>query len=226
MLAACTPAQRSTHPGQPSPTVESSKISFADSTSLGMILREQGDGFSSKEPVLFGQRLVNYRSNPIRIVNMELVADPGLTATYVGHSTCERGCPGAVPLNHPSAQQMLRTSIDGLYPIDVEPRSLVRTLVFKLELKGATGISELLARCELYMTTVVLTLEDGSEVEVGHGSGKVVGVRLVPPLPAAGSHCDSGNDRSQATEESGGLSETASSGLAAGRVSIWGGAAV
>lgn len=196
LAVACTSDQSSTDRQQPSATAEPSKISFADSTSLGMILREQGDGFAPKEPVLFGQRLVNYRSTPIRIVHMELVADPGLIATYLGHSTCERGCPGAVPLNHSSAQEMLRTSIDGLFPIDVEPRSLLRTLVFKIELDGPIGISELIARCELYMTTVVLTLDDGSKVEVGHGSGHVAGVRLSPPSPADGRHCDSRDEPS------------------------------
>lgn len=79
-------------------------------------------------------------AHPVRISHLELIAEPGLTATY---------------------------------------------LVFKLELDGATGVSELLARCDLYVRTVVLTLEDGTKVELGHASGYVVGVRLVPPLPSA-----------------------------------------
>lgn len=142
---------------------------------------------------LFGQRLVNYRSRPVLITHIDPVSDPGIIATYLGHSDCLSGCPGAMALEGPSAQEMLRTSIDGLYPIELEPESLLRTLVFKVEVDGASGASELVAKCGLYVRSMVLTLDDGSKVEVKHGSADyVVGVDLSPSgLPEATSHCNS-----------------------------------
>lgn len=201
LAASCTADGTSTPPDPPTDrgggetTLEESDIKFADATSLPMILDERDDALVPRGAFLAGLRLVNYRDRSIRITNMELRGDPGLTATYLGHSTCETGCPGSMAFDDPSAQRMLRESIDGLYPIDVEPESLVRTLVFKVELDGATGVSELVERCELYVRTAVLTLEDGSHVEVAHGSADhLVGVHLFRPLPAAASHCVSRDD--------------------------------
>lgn len=171
-------------------TVQPPEISFADASSLGVVLEERGGELVPEWTALFGQRLINYRSDPVQITNMELIADPGLVATYLGHSTCEAGCPGTMAFENPSAQRMLRESIDGLYPINIEPQSLERTLVFKLELDGATGVSELLSRCDMYVRSVLLTLDDGSKVEVSHISEYVVGLRLDTPLPAGANNCE------------------------------------
>jgi hypothetical protein len=55
---------------------------------------------------------------PARIDAIEFQADAGITAEYLGYTTCKRGCPGIGPLDS-ETQQLIERGRDGILPIPI-----------------------------------------------------------------------------------------------------------
>ncbi len=132
-------------------------VQFSEASSVQVPIDRDGRGRLRVAVGLAGQLVMNYRSDPVRVTHVEAVADDGLTATYVGHSKCLRGCPGAVLLNPDTEQRFLKDGLDGVYPLDLPPGKQEEMLLFRLEVDGQRGAERLIQRCGLYVRHAIFT---------------------------------------------------------------------
>ena len=137
--------------------------------------------------VVLALRIVNTLDQPIVISRLVPVADEHLQVTYVGHSTCERGCPGAMRWDDEAIALVDRGS-DGVYPIPVPPmEDLIErgertpSLIFRLQVTTPAGVQKLAREC-LHLRAVRAVVGDDT-VTVTYSDGRwVAGLnRLNPP---------------------------------------------
>lgn len=128
----------------------------------------------------------NRRSRPVRVIQLEADADDGLMVTYLGHSTCARGCPGGGYLDDPKVADLVG-QVDGTYPIELPPKAKTRFLEFRLDVKSGSPAQRLLDKCGLFVSSVTMTLDDGSKAEVRHAASNYV--LAVHPAPSQVGHC-------------------------------------
>src|SRR5687768_7321511 len=69
---------------------------------------------------VISMRLVNEGDSTISIVAVTPIVDRGLRAEYLGHSTCLRGCAGALEWDAEAAERV-QNGIDGRLPIELVP---------------------------------------------------------------------------------------------------------
>lgn len=141
-----------------------SDIYFRDSLSLRIPVEKSETGFRATDVALAGQLLMNERSDTIRVTDLEPVAESGMRVTYLGHTTCDRGCPGAIGGKH---EAFFVDRLEGRYPIEVAPNKRDATLVFRLEADGAQGAEHLVKHCYLHVWHIILTLDSGEKIQVG-----------------------------------------------------------
>lgn len=145
-----------------------SDIYFRDRISASIPVEKSEAGFRATNTALVGQLLLNKRSNPVRITHVEPVVEPGLRVTYLGHSTCDNGCPGAITGED---EAMWVARLNGQYPIEVPPNKRDHTLVFRIESDGAQGAEHLATHCHLYAWHIIMTLDNGERIAVRYGGG-------------------------------------------------------
>jgi hypothetical protein len=160
-----------------------SDIYFMDRVSASIPVEESETGYKATNTALVGQLLLNKRSTPVRITHVEPVVETGLRVTYLGHSTCDNGCPGAI---RGDDEAMWVARLDGQYPIELPPNKRDDTLVFRIEADGAQGAEHLVSDCHLHLWKMVMTLDNGERIEVGYSGGTndwVMRAHLGEPQP-------------------------------------------
>lgn len=101
------------------------------------------------------------------------MGDSELQVTYIGFSTCARGCIGAGDWNEATARQV-QAGLDGRYPVKLLSQAHNLSLVFRLETPTDTGRRALAKRC-LTFGGGVATLQDGTRVFVTTPNATPVG---------------------------------------------------
>lgn len=102
-------------------------------------------------------------------------ADPGLTVTYLGFTHCVPVCDKTGDWEDPSTPDTLRRSIEGQYPIAVEPTNPTRLpvqLVLRLGV-AERGMQQFRTGC-LWLHGLRATLADGTKVELRAFGGLAV----------------------------------------------------
>lgn len=129
-------------------------------------------------------------THAVTIRDIDVVSDPGLKVTYLGHADCSRGCPGAVDVNPETEEVFVKRGLNGRYPVELLPNAPPEWLVFRLETDGNSGTQELVRHCGLYVRRLVLRLSDGSKVSLRDTNARdksredwVLGAHVTEPYP-------------------------------------------
>ncbi len=138
-------------------------------------------------------RLRNNGPSAITVRDVLPVSDPHLIVTYLGHTTCERGCAGAAP-DTPPFRRLVAAGVDGLVPFSVPPEVAVSaqkqppvSIVFRLSI-GAGGEIALQRGC-LKVQEVNLQTQQLGPILATFSGGFVAALEHVDPKPSGYQPC-------------------------------------
>lgn len=154
-------------------------VEFAESALVPVTAPAHTDGIATVP-------LLNRRGSPVEVVRVEPQADPGLTATYLGHSDCRTGCVGEGYWSDTEARGRAERSVAGTVPLTLAPNTAL-SLVFRIT---ATTAADSLVRhgCRLRVRAVRLTLASGETVVASGPDDTVVGLHR-PDVPTPPADC-------------------------------------
>lgn len=137
---------------------------------------------------VFAVRVDNRGSEVASIEHIRPITDAGVVATYLGWSTCLKGCPGAERWT-PAQRDHIAYTRDGMYPIRVASRDgsgsyqeELPSLIFSLVVKGEEGIDLLRQGC-LALRSIGVRFTNGSSLLLKGSSGLVAGIELLNKPP-------------------------------------------
>jgi hypothetical protein len=185
ILGSC---QRSAEQGQA--VRDGPPLAFVEANSVGLALagaKDAANGAGIKAD------LVNRTDEPITITRVEPIADPGVRVTYLGYSTCRRGCPGAEPWTEDTpdldTKELVDRTIDGTVPLTMRPSPHRLSLLFRVQVEP-DGLDAFRRGCR-HLRAIRARLRTGRTLTVTMLDGHwVAAVQQEEPRPAGYVACD------------------------------------
>jgi hypothetical protein len=103
-------------------------------------------------------RFVSEHHQILHVRQVNTRDETGLSTTYLGFSTCAKGC--AAAMRWLEGRDTALAGLEGVYPIELR-KDRALSLVFRLEIRDESGIDALRKACHLFIRDVIFTLDDG-----------------------------------------------------------------